>query len=85
MSSKRQMSGRMSRPRAFSRGEYLSIRIPEDDKTRLREQARKAKRDTSNLALEFLTLGMDAFDRNWASRVMPHPANGYGAINGQSG
>lgn len=48
----------MKKPRAFRRDAYLGIRLPDDDKRRLTEAARKKRRDTSSLALEFIVDGV---------------------------
>jgi predicted transcriptional regulator len=48
----------MKKIRAFKRDAYIGIRLPDDDKRRLTEAARKKRRDTSNLALEFIVEGV---------------------------
>lgn len=53
---------RSKRERAFKRDDALSIRLPEDDKNRLRQLARIKRRDTSNLALEFICAGMQGME-----------------------
>jgi predicted transcriptional regulator len=53
---------RFKKPRAFKRDESLSIRLPEGDKDRLRQLARAKRRDTSNLALEFIVNGIVAME-----------------------
>lgn len=52
------------RPRVFKRDETLSIRLPEHDKVRLQQLARAKRRDTSNLALEFIVDGIVAMERH---------------------
>lgn len=42
----------------------MGIRLPEADKDRLREVARKQKRDVSNLALALICRGLDAMERD---------------------
>lgn len=53
----------MKKPRAFKRDAYLGIRLPDDDKRRLTEGARKKRRDVSNLALEFIVDGINRLER----------------------
>lgn len=48
----------MKTQRAFRRDAYLGVRMPDDDKRRLVELARRKRRDTSSLALEFLADGI---------------------------
>jgi predicted transcriptional regulator len=53
----------MRKPRAFKRDAYLGIRMPDEDKRRLVELARKKRRDASNLALEFIGDGLVRLER----------------------
>ncbi len=48
--------------RAFVRDDSLTIRMPEADKNELKQIAREKRRDTSNLALEYICNGV-ASDR----------------------
>lgn len=48
----------MKRPRAFKRDAYIGIRLPDDDKQRLKEISRKKRRDASSFALEFIVEGI---------------------------
>jgi hypothetical protein len=52
----------MKKPRAFKRDAYLGIRMPDEDKRRLAEGARKKRRDVSNLALEFIVDGLNRME-----------------------
>lgn len=53
------MGMKRGRPqRAFRRDEALSIRLPSEDKDRLRRLAESRRRDTSSLALEFINAGV---------------------------
>lgn len=47
----------MKQTRAFKRDACLGIRMPDDDKRRLFEIARKRRRDASSFALEFIVAG----------------------------
>lgn len=53
----------MRKRRAFARDEYLGIRMPREDKSRLTQLACRRRRDTSNLALELICAGMDQLER----------------------
>lgn len=46
------------KPRAFSRDDYLGIRMLRSDKARLTSVASSMRRDTSNLALELICRGL---------------------------
>lgn len=46
------------RPRAFSRAAYVGFRLPEDDKKRLWEVARKKVRDPSSFLVEWTREGI---------------------------
>jgi hypothetical protein len=48
------------RPRAFKRDDSLTMRIPEEDKNRLKQVARVRRRDLSSLALEYICKCLDA-------------------------
>jgi predicted DNA-binding protein len=52
------MRTRDKHERAFRRDDHLSIRLPVEDNERLVRLAEKKRRDTSNLALEFIAEGM---------------------------
>lgn len=53
----------MKKPRAFKRDDYLGIRMPNTEKRRLEELARRKFRDTSNLGLEYLIEGINRDER----------------------
>lgn len=53
----------MKKPRAFKRDAYLGIRLPDEDKRRLVEIARKKRRDVSNIGLEFIVDGINRSEK----------------------
>lgn len=66
----RRHDSKVKRPRAFKRDGYLGIRMPGEDKDRLRELARKLRRDTSSVALEGICKHMVRLESEFAKQVV---------------
>jgi 16S rRNA C1402 N4-methylase RsmH len=57
----------MSRGRLFKKDQYLGIRMPSDDKARLRDLALKVRRDPSDLAWVLICQGMERLSQQMAA------------------
>lgn len=63
------------RKRTFRRDAYLGVRLSEEKKDRLFILAKKKERDASNLALEFISDGLDRVEKELAIRAVGQSAS----------